>query len=55
MTLDIEIHDEWGADTWPQSRYLVHSASDVLWTNSIDDALAFLKQDLLELEKEYKE
>lgn len=50
MILDIEIFEEYEEDTWPQAKYLVHG-TDVLWTNSLDDALNFLKESIIELEK----
>ena len=36
-----------------QARYLVHGIDDVIWTNSIDDVLSYLKGELerIELEK----
>jgi len=44
--VDIEVYDEYGPDQWAQARYLVHNREDVLWTNDVDEALAFLKKDL---------
>jgi len=46
-TLDIEIYEEWGDDHWAQAKYLVHGHDDVLWTNSLDDAIEFLKSSAL--------
>jgi len=43
-TVDIEIWDE--EDEWAQGRYLVHGHDDVFWTDSMDYALAFLKNSL---------
>jgi hypothetical protein len=48
--LDIEVYDEWGSGHWAQAKYLVHGREDVMWTNSIDEALAYLRSDLLALE-----
>lgn len=47
IRLDIEIHEEWGEDKFAQAKYLVHTYDDVLWTNSIDDALRALRNDLV--------
>lgn len=44
--LDIEVYTEWGEKYWAQAKYLVHGHDDVLWTNSIDEAIAFLKNSL---------
>ena len=43
--LDIEIHDPETCD-WAQARYLVHGHDDVLWTDSVEFALAFLKESM---------
>lgn len=40
MRLDIEVHDKGIA------KYLVHGLHDVLWTDSIDEALDALREDL---------
>ena len=54
-TLDIEIYEKAGDDgwvkNWAQAKYLVHGFYDVLWTDDIDDALAFLKQSIIEKER----
>ena len=47
MIFDIEIFD---ALDHERARYLVHVNADVLWTDSIDDALQFLRQALVALE-----
>lgn len=46
MRLDIEIYDKFGDGHWAQARYLVHGSDDVLWTDSIDDAMAFMRESL---------
>lgn len=46
MKVDIEIYDKFGEGYWAQCRYLVHGAHDVLWTNDLDEALSFLKDDI---------
>lgn len=38
--LDVEVH------TKDIAKYLVHGTHDVLWTNSIDEVLEYLKEDL---------
>jgi len=43
MKLDIEVYEEYGENHWAQCRFLVHGYKDVLWTNSIDEALEFIK------------
>lgn len=45
--LDIEIFEKWGNGEWAQAKYLVHGHRDILWTNDLNDALAFLKYSLL--------
>jgi len=42
--LDIEVWDD--DDDWAQGRYLVHGHDDVLWTDSVEDVLAFLRHSL---------
>lgn len=49
LVLDIEIHDKLGS--WSQATYLVHGYDDVLWTDSLDDAVDFIKQDLENFDK----
>jgi len=54
ITLDIEIHDPESCPDgagFVQAKYLVHGHDDVLWTDSMDDALAYLRQCLEELRK----
>jgi len=51
MKLDIEIYDI-TEDTWAQAKYLVHLHDDVLWTDSIEDAVTTLKNDLMKIEQE---
>lgn len=54
-TLDIEIYEKAGADGWikgwAQAKYLVHGFEDVLWTDDLDKALAFLKQSIIDKER----
>lgn len=42
--LDIEIYDM--KDNWEQERFLVHGYDDVFWTDSIEDAVNYIKRDL---------
>ncbi|MEA1973599.1 MAG: hypothetical protein U9N34_09985 [Candidatus Cloacimonadota bacterium] len=49
ITLDVELHNV-KENSWAQAKYLVHGHDDVLWTNSIDQAIGFIKQSLLEYE-----
>lgn len=46
ITLDIEIYEP---DERAQKRYLVHGFDDVYWTDDLEDALGYLKQDLQRL------
>ena len=48
--LDVEIHN-CGEE---QARYLVHGIDDVLWTDSIDAVVAYIKNDLERLEAKEK-
>lgn len=45
--LDIEVYEKWGEGEWAQAKYLVHGHDDVLWTNDIEEAIAFLKSSLV--------
>lgn len=45
--LDIEVYEKWGEGEWGQAKYLVHGHDDVLWTNDIEEAIAFLKSSLV--------
>lgn len=52
VTLDITMHHgplcPDGPD-WAQARYLVHGIDDVLWTDDLDAALAYLREDCLRM------
>lgn len=54
-TLDIEIYEKAGDDGltkgWAQAKYLAHGFEDVLWTDDLDEALAFLKQSIIDEER----
>jgi hypothetical protein len=49
-TLDIEIYEKAGVG-FAQAKYLVHGFEDVLWTDDLDEALAFLKQSIIDEER----
>lgn len=51
LTLDIELHKK---DGWSQAKYLVHCYSDVLWTDSLEEAFDALKEGFAEFEKRYE-
>lgn len=40
--VDIEIYEP-EEGQWAQARYLAHGHHDVLWTDDLDEALAFIK------------
>lgn len=44
-TLDIDIYNP-SEDPWAQARYLVHGHDDVLWTDDVEAALAFLRESM---------
>ena len=54
--VDITIYDKDKAtDGWAQATYCVHGHDDVLWTDDIEQAVAYLREDApLMLEKSKK-
>ena len=51
IKLDIEIYDtEDFGKKWVQAKYLVHGWNDAYWTDSIDEALDFLKEQIIDME-----
>ena len=50
---DIEVYDK--KDEWEQGYFLVHGYDDVLWTDSIDGAVNFMKKTLERRLKENEE
>lgn len=47
--VEVVMHDHETCPDYPdsvQGKFLVHGLDDVMWTDSIDDALQFLRQDL---------
>lgn len=50
FTLDVQIYKNYGEGYWAQARYLVHGIDDVLWTNSIEDVITYIKQELITIE-----
>ena len=49
-TLDIKIYEKTGSG-WAQAKYLVHGFGDILWTDDLAEALAFLKQNIIDKER----
>jgi len=49
--LDIQIYKNYGEGFWAQAHYLVHGTDDVVWTNSLDDAVSYLRSELERIEK----
>lgn len=48
--IDIEIYGkDWSGRTL--EKYHVHGFNDVLWTDDLDEALAFLKQSIIDKER----
>ena len=52
FTLDVHIYKEHGDGHWAQDHYLVHGIDDVVWTDSIDAVVNYLRAELERLEKE---
>lgn len=52
FTLDIQVYKNYGEGYWVQEHYLVHGTDDALWTNSIDDAVNYLRNELVRIETE---
>lgn len=61
VALDIEIYRRKGSsgyidgqiiDDWAQAKYLVHGFDDVLWTDDLDEAVAYLKTSIEHYEKD---
>jgi hypothetical protein len=46
FTLDIQVYRNYGDNCWAQAHYLVHGVDDVMWTDSLDEAIEYLKQEL---------
>lgn len=46
--IDIEVYKEYGEDHYAQAKYLAHGYDDVMWTNDIDQALRFLRSQIME-------
>jgi hypothetical protein len=45
--VDIEVYDFPNKDNWVQARFLVHSFDDVMWTDSVGEAVTFLEYSLI--------
>lgn len=52
--VSIEIYEKYGKEHWAQARYLVHGITDLTWTNSLEEALSFLRIELNNLVNNYK-
>ena len=52
LMVDIEFYQYHGEGYWAQAKYLVHGTDDVLWTNDIDAALNYLREELERAEGE---
>lgn len=50
FTIDIQVWKDFGINKWAQAHYLVHGIDDVLWTNSIEEVIIYIKSDLERLE-----
>lgn len=46
-TFDIEVYDPKVDDDWRQAKFLVHGIDDILWTDDIDAAVAFIRESCL--------
>ena len=44
IILDIEVYRYHGDGYWAQAPFLVHGFDDVLWTDDIDVAVAYIKE-----------
>lgn len=57
FTVDIEVHGDQCPDKggYRQARYLAHGVHDVLWTDSLEDACQFIRQELLDEYNKEKE
>lgn len=48
-TVDVEMHHPPtcpDGPNWPQARFLVHGLDDLLWTDDIDAAVAYIREEL---------
>jgi len=54
MFFDVEITGETINKDKPKGKYLVNGWSEDLWTDSLDEALSYLKETVLKFEKEIK-
>jgi len=48
-TFDVEVYDPKIDDEWRQAKFLVHGIDDVLWTDDVDTAVAFIKESCLKV------
>lgn len=47
VRIDVEVYDAFGDDEWAQERFLVHGSDDVLWTSDPDEAVEYVRRELL--------
>jgi hypothetical protein len=50
LKVDIEMHDKESCANGPkfvQAKFLVHGFNDVMWTDSIEYALSYIREELL--------
>lgn len=51
FTLDIQIFKNYGERYWAQARYLVHGIDDVLWTDSLEAVLDYIRQEMIRIKE----
>lgn len=51
--IEVEIYEE--SNTWAKARYLVKGYNDVLWTDSIDVAAGYVRENLIIIESKLEE
>lgn len=54
LTVDIEMHSKDNCTYGPnfvQAKFLVHGFDDVMWTDSIEDAVNYIKEELTRCEE----
>lgn len=49
IELSIELHKK---DGWSQAKFLARAYSDLVWTDSLDEALIFLKEGFAKFEED---
>jgi hypothetical protein len=46
MTFEIVVYEYWGKEHWAQTKYIARGYDDVLWTNDLDAAITFIKEQI---------